>query len=234
MIKMLKRHHKFWNNPKNKFIAFRSDSFLSLSFVCFFKFFFFFSFFDFFFIVKGSFFFMIFFITTFFTIKRFFKNQYSLSMRWLIVSNRHSTTRKSVVRIRSKLIFGDLPTADESFLIGVSEKLRKMALRNVNTSVYYLNRRANLIKSPKLKDITATVSSVTRIIDAQKVKKEILQKHSIHSVQSIGWFIMNDPQWIIIPMETFSMSWIYFPLSYIYYTCHYYIYYIYTGEEIFF
>ena len=45
-----------------------------------------------------------------------------------------------------------------------------MALRNVNTSVYYLNRRANLIKSPKLKDITAPVPQYHRLLELKKAK----------------------------------------------------------------
>ena len=45
---------------------------------------------------------------------------------------------------------------------------------------------------------------------------------------------MGDPQWIIIPMETFSMSWIYFPLSFYLLYVSLLHFYIYTGEEIFF
>ena len=45
-----------------------------------------------------------------------------------------------------------------------------MALRNVNTSVYYLNRRANLIKSAKLKDITAPVPQYHRLLELKKAK----------------------------------------------------------------
>ena len=115
-------------------------------------------------------------------------------MRWLIVSNRHSTTRKSVVRIRSKLIFGDLPTADESFLIGVSEKLRKMALRNVNTSVYYLNRRANLIKSPKLKDITAPVPQYHLLVELKKAKNvgELTKSRFSPKIRDRKWVPISD------------------------------------------
>ena len=51
-----------------------------------------------------------------------------------------------------------------------SEKLRKMVLRNVNTSVYYLNRRTNLIKSPKLKDITALVPKYHLLLELKKAK----------------------------------------------------------------
>ena len=66
-----------------------------------------------------------------------------------------------------------------------------MALRNVNTSVYYLNRRANLIKSAKLKDITAPVPQYHRLLELKKAKNVgelnktlylILSKYALRNV----------------------------------------------------
>ena len=103
--------------------------------------------------------------------KSIFKNQYSLPMRWLIVSNRHSTTRKSVVRICSKLRFrgaanGRWAIFDRSFReITKNGTQERKYLRILFKPPSKFNKIA---KIERYNSTSTTVSSVSRIEKSKK------------------------------------------------------------------